>query len=904
MKHAMLCVLLLAGLVNLARSKSWYDGIEGIKVFKPTDAVQNQTDAIYWWKQSRDSQFNRSRYALLFTRGTYNMSMQIMVGYYTSIIGVGKGPDEVRLPNVMSVNGKVGGATQNFWRSVEGVTLTGSPVSAVWAVSQAAPMRRTIIEGNLYLSDNGGWSSGGFIADVRVKGSIGMGTQQQWFFRNVDVGEGGVKCPVGWNYVFMGVTGMEASTCEGDQKGKVTVVEETPRVAEKPYVVQEDDAAGTWRIYVPEQITGGARGATKDHVAGAARRLDIDSEVFVAREGDSAATINEGIRDKKGLLLTPGVYELDATITIAQDGFVVLGLGFPTLIAKTSARALHIDGKAQDVRVAGILVEAGAPVEDGAQVLFSVGSRGETGELSPFAGTGSRIPIVLSDVFARIGSFQYQGCPVVGAHTMLELNADDIVLDNSWLWQADHDDCNLASDQCTSTHALVVNGRRTMAYGLAAEHVTNGDIVRWNGEEGKTFFYQCELPYHTASFGQAGYQAYRVAPNVKDHEAFGMGVYIISAENSSSKLEVNSALTGSPSTRFRNLVTVSIGGKSSQFHNMECVVGEGDDGEGQCIKASYCHGKVCYLPEPGKRYEAKEDQEAGGEFDVDVDVEQEEATTTSGAPTLPPLPSFVPVLAPSTEKEHEGDNLALSITIVSAVGLESQDWLGGRSDPYCTCEIPGKEKTLFKTGTLLNNPNPFWNHMAVVNDYNKTDALRFKVKDKDFWDDNLLGSAELLASQIWPGGFIGALSLKDKHGHHTAAMLNIRVQILHHAPAAPMIQLLSEEDTRSPVRALADGVLRRVADLGLERCVSVVAGILAVATVANLLQRRRWEPRAAEDGAGEQLLDRREVRTPEGVTELKDMAVYSFVDRTDTSEVSEPVTEDSEPTAAGVTTLT
>ena len=27
---------------------------------------------------------------------------------------------------------------------------------------------------------------------------------------------------------------------------------------------QEDDAAGTWRIYVPEQITGGARGATKD----------------------------------------------------------------------------------------------------------------------------------------------------------------------------------------------------------------------------------------------------------------------------------------------------------------------------------------------------------------------------------------------------------------------------------------------------------------------------------------------------------------------------------------------------------------------------------------------------------------------------------------------------------------
>ena len=31
------------------------------------------------------------------------------------------------------------------------------------------------------------------------------------------------------------------------------------------------------------------------------------------------------------------------------------------------------------------------------------------------------------------------------------------------------------------------------------------------------------------------------------------------------------------------------------------------------------------------------------------------------------------------------------------------------------------------------------------------------------------------------------------------------------------VRLSAQEDTRSPVRALADGVLRRVADLGLER---------------------------------------------------------------------------------------
>merc|ERR1719159_707793 len=134
-----------------------------------------------------------------------------------------------------------GHATNNFWRSFEGVRLSKDKVT--WAVSQGSPGRRSIIDGSIVLSDNGGFSSGGFFADVKVNGNLNTGSQQQWFFRNMDIG-GGVDCAAGWNYVFMGVTGLthgNLSACRGATPGKVTVLDSTPRIAEKPYLVREDD---------------------------------------------------------------------------------------------------------------------------------------------------------------------------------------------------------------------------------------------------------------------------------------------------------------------------------------------------------------------------------------------------------------------------------------------------------------------------------------------------------------------------------------------------------------------------------------------------------------------------------------------------------------------------------------
>ena len=56
--------------------------------------------------------------------------------------------------------------------------------------------------------------------------------------------------------------------------------------------------------------------------------------------------------------------------------------------------------------------------------------------------------------------------------------------------------------------------------------------VIWNGEGGRTYFYQSEMPYDPPSQerwqapdGAQGYASYKVADHVKTHEAWGLGVY-------------------------------------------------------------------------------------------------------------------------------------------------------------------------------------------------------------------------------------------------------------------------------------------------------------------------------------------------------------------------------------------
>jgi hypothetical protein len=121
------------------------------------------------------------------------------------VLGLGESPEDVIINGAVRSNTTHGNSVlTNFWRSVENLTVIPEDNSTmVWGVSQAAPLRRVHIKGNLQLFDKG-YASGGFLADSKIDGTITSGPQQQWFTRNSETGkwEGG-----NWNMMFVGVPG-------------------------------------------------------------------------------------------------------------------------------------------------------------------------------------------------------------------------------------------------------------------------------------------------------------------------------------------------------------------------------------------------------------------------------------------------------------------------------------------------------------------------------------------------------------------------------------------------------------------------------------------------------------------------------------------------------------------------
>jgi len=398
-----------------------------------------------------------------------------------------------------------------------------------------------------------------------------MGTQQQYLVRNSLLQQGAVG--KGMNYVYVGVDGAPANSSDGH----VSTVARVPLVAEKPYLVE---ASGRWSICVPRLLRDVAGGV--GNTTACARQINVDADVFVAREGDSATAINAGLARKRALLLTPALYDLDSPIFIGDPDFVVLGIGFPTLLATSGRSALVVNASATNVRVAGVLLEAATDV-----------SAAPTEPLMLWVGDGG----VGSDLFSRVGALQYStsqkpSCRTPRADTHLRVEGSSVVLDNTWFWHADHDDCGGASDRAYSAHGLEVLGDDVIAYGLKSEH-TSEDLVSWQGERGRTFMYQSELPYHDLQFGAFGYH---VGQSVREHQALGVGVYIIG------ELTVKAGIQLPRNAIAANLFSWVIGRSATQFASVVCA---GTGSEQTCYGGDMCDYSSCYqlqLPQRGHHH--------------------------------------------------------------------------------------------------------------------------------------------------------------------------------------------------------------------------------------------------------------------------------------------------------------
>ena len=529
---------MLAGPVAAQSPRTTPDFGPNVTVFDPgtpAAAIQAKLDTIFAAQES--SEFGTARHALLFKPGTYNVDAR--VGFYTQVSGLGLSPDDVVINGAVRADARwrKGNATLNFWRIAENMAVAPSGGFDRWAVSQAAPMRRMHIRGDLVL-DDGGWSSGGFLADSKVDGEVKSGSQQQWITRNSALGS---WTGANWNMVFVGTTHAPANSFPDPP---FTTVATAPVIREKPFLAV--DRRGEWKVFVPA-LRANAEGTT--WASGKPRGVALPlSQFIIIKPGTTAATMNAALARNKSLVITPGVYHLGAPLHVTRRNTIVLGLGLATLAPDGGVSAITVDD-VDGVTLAGLLVDAGST---NSQVLVQVGPSGSSAR-------HSSNPTLLSDVFVRVG-----GAGVGKATRSLEINSNDVIADHLWLWRADHGN-GVGWTSNTAANGLVVNGNNITTYGLFVEHYQQHQ-VQWNGNGGRTYMFQNEMPYDVPAQADwmsgttQGFAAYRVGAAVTSHEAWGLGSYCFFNKNPAVVADHAFEVPVAPGVRLRNMVTVSLGG--------------------------------------------------------------------------------------------------------------------------------------------------------------------------------------------------------------------------------------------------------------------------------------------------------------------------------------------------------
>ena len=483
--------------------------------------------------QQAPNQFGTQRYEILFEPGTYGSTaspLDFQIGYYESVEGLGQNPGQVVINGTIdSWNQCTNGvqtqcyATDNFWRSISNLTinvtgLTGCNAGEdVWAASQASPMRRVEVNGNLTLMDycggSPGWSSGGFISDSELNGTVENGSQQQYLVRNSNIGSwtNGV-----WNQVFCGDPGAPAQSFGSTPVASggpqpYTTLGTCPTTEEEPYLYT--DSSGNYNVFVPSVQTNSS-GPTWANGNTPGTSLPL-STFYVIDASSTIAQINAALAAGDNLLFTPGVYSYNQTINVTNPDTKIVGLGFTTLIPTAGQTTMSV-ADVNGVNISGLIFDAGP---SNSPTLLTIGTQGSTV-------SHASDPVSVDDVFFRVG-----GATAGSVTDAFIDNSNNSLLDNIWSWRADHGAGAGSWTSDTAATGLTVNGNNVTAYGLAVEHYQQYETV-WNGQGGTVIFFQNENPYDVpsqsawmATSTQDGYPAFYIPNGVTTFHGYGMGSY-------------------------------------------------------------------------------------------------------------------------------------------------------------------------------------------------------------------------------------------------------------------------------------------------------------------------------------------------------------------------------------------
>jgi hypothetical protein len=350
--------------------------------------------------------------------------------------------------------------------------------------------------------------------------------------------------------VFSGVTGAPAQSFPTPPE---TTLATTPVSRDVPYLYI--DSTGKYRVFLPSLRTN-ASGPSWASGSTPGTSLPM-SQFYVVKSGDTASTINAALAAGCNLFVTPGVYHLNQTLNVTKANTTILGVGYPTFVPDGGVNALQV-ADVDGVRLKGLLFDAGTT---NSQALVTVGTAGSTT-------SHAANPTTIQDVFFRIG-----GEHVGKATNSLIVNSANTIIDHIWAWRADHGNSgSVGWTVNTADTGLTVNGANVTATGLFVEHYQKYEVV-WNGQGGKTIFFQNEMPYdvpNQASWigtsGVNGYAAYKVGASVTTHEAWGLGSYCYFNVNPAVNAYHAFEVPNTSGVKFHDLLTVSLGNVGSITH--------------------------------------------------------------------------------------------------------------------------------------------------------------------------------------------------------------------------------------------------------------------------------------------------------------------------------------------------
>ena len=587
----------------------------------PIEKIDRTCEEIF--KRQHHSQFGTARYALLFKPGDYTGSKKpINVGYYTQVLGLGKTPYEVKLSNIKTPCAlDKNNATCNFWVGVENFTIVDHEnnedpyFNFQWAVSQAAPARRLLVERKSVFDWFYGWASGGYVADCVFRKPAGSWSQQQYYYRNNRLEQGAYG--VNWNNFVHGCEGPVAASLEKNKDktfpfapiggagvasnwkagGKDTLVETVEVVREKPFLYLDGE---TYKVFVPA-LRRQAKGVSwSEGNMGAGKSLDLVKDFFVARsDRDDAKAINAALAKGRHVLFTPGIYHVTEPLRVTKPGTVVLGIGEATIVPENDTAAL-VCADVPGLTVAGLIFDA----ERASKRFVVLGEKKS-------AKRHTADPSFLIDTIYRVGGTGKPGKTEV----CIEINSNDAVIEHTWVWRADHG-AHTGWTANTSKNGILVNGDGVIGYGLFVEHFQEHDIL-WNGENGRTYFLQNEKCYDPQgnavwmSHGgkKRGYAAYKVADGVKKHYAVGLGVYDVFINTNGHSVYLDDAVEvpDTPGVLVENMCIVELAAGDGPKVGINHVVngqghgirtGKGNNG-GYAVQrvTRYSDGKADVLPD-------------------------------------------------------------------------------------------------------------------------------------------------------------------------------------------------------------------------------------------------------------------------------------------------------------------